>query len=318
MSRLTILHINIIGGVVSVILAVGLYFLLIPPAQKKIKQNQAVFLDVQGRAMSRATNENNLRNALADQQRVAVLYGAYRNKYMPGLGYQQNAIRTMMTVFWPNQGKSFPERYAAALRKFMNGEKRSNSIGWNNPGVISLGSFGPDPNTIDADGVGGKFGPVLHYTYPMQVTAKSFAGLMRHIRNWPAIGRCGVPVIDNVQISGNSPNLNATYTVKLTVMVDEKAPTPDSRVSGSSAAGGAGGPGGPGGMRGYPGSSGSSYPGSSGSSYPGSSGPGYPGSSSSGYSGGGGSSSPPYSGSGSPNGSSGPPPRGSNNRGSSD
>jgi hypothetical protein len=149
----------------------------------------------------------------------------------------------MMKVFWPNNGKSWPERYRRTLFNYMAAEQRRTGVVWMNPGVTAMGPFGPDPNSI-------QLGPVLTYTYNMQVRAKSMAALNAHIRNWPSIKMAGVPVVSALQFQGNSPNLEATYTLSLTIIVRDKQPGPDPRVGGTSSGGGGGFGGGGGGPRG--------------------------------------------------------------------
>ena len=51
MSRLTLLHINIIGAVVAIIVAVALYFTIITSAQDQITKNQSENTEVVGRAV---------------------------------------------------------------------------------------------------------------------------------------------------------------------------------------------------------------------------------------------------------------------------
>ncbi|MCC6730494.1 MAG: hypothetical protein IT208_14255 [Chthonomonadales bacterium] len=242
MSRLTVLHINIIGLVVVILVGVALYFTMITSAmeqQRTAKQEHdsvvqvADTLPTARRALETAKKEK----ALADAQ-----YRVYEAQYMPVLGYTGDRLTTMIRVFWPNKGRSWPERFIRTLRGHMRTEAKRHAIVWENPAVLQLGPYGPDPNSID-------LGPVLKYTFPMAVRARNLSSLMAHVTSWPRISGAGVPVVEGLQISGNSPNLRASYNLTLTIIVHEMVPPTDPRVSGS----GGGGRGGGGMMGGPPG-----------------------------------------------------------------
>ena len=65
MSRLTLLHINIIGAVASVIVAAALWFTIITSAQDQIKQKQSAYDGVKARADKLPMAQNNLKNLIA-------------------------------------------------------------------------------------------------------------------------------------------------------------------------------------------------------------------------------------------------------------
>ena len=243
MSKLTKLHINIIGAVVAIIVAVGMYFTLITGAQETKEAALKKQSDVFGRADKLAANKKSYEKAVADQKLAEQNYAVFEKQYMPIIGYTGDRLTTMMKVFWPNNGKSWPERFQKRFNSWMAGEQRAYGIVWDNPTVIAMGPYGPNPNTIDAGAAGEGLGKDsgLHYTYQMQVEAKSIQAIMNHIKHWPALSGIGVPVVSNVQITGNSPNLTATYTLTLTLILHEKIPDADARVGGSSSGGGAGG-----------------------------------------------------------------------------
>lgn len=246
MSRLTLLHINIIGVVVALIVAGGLYFTIITGAQEERKKAEESFHGVEGRAAKYDTAKKALAKAQQDQAQAKADYARFEAQYMPILGYTGDRMTTMMRVFWPNGGKSWPERFRRTLFTYMNAERKRTGVTWLNPEVVTLGPYGPDPNAIS-------YGPVLTYSYPMQVRAKSMAALNAHLRNWPSIKSAGVPVVSGLQVQGNSPNLTATYNLALTIIVRDTIPPADTRVGGSGSGSGGGGGGGfgtPGGPRG--------------------------------------------------------------------
>lgn len=243
MSRLTLLHINIIGVVVALIVAGGLYFTLISNAQEDEKKAHLSYDGVKGRADKFDGAQRDLKKA-NDEQRVAIRdYGDFERLYMPKIGYKTDAVRDMIQNWWPNNGKSWPERFRRTFAKYMSDERRRTGVVWLNPEVTAMSSFGPDPNSILR-------GPVLHYTFPMQVRATSMEAIKKHLYNWPGIRMAGVPVASGLLVQGNSPNLSATYNLDLTIITHEPFPPSDPRVGGSSGGGGGGFGGGGGGKMG--------------------------------------------------------------------
>jgi len=245
MSKLTLLHINLIGVVVAIIVGVALYFTIITGAQDEIKKKQSELDTVKAEAAKLQTAKNALAKAQEEEKQATADYARYEAMYMPTLHYTNNRITTMMTVWWPNKGRSWPERFLRGVREHMARERKVNGVVWLNPETITLPPYGPDPNTIDM-GEGDNaltFGP-----YEMSVRGRNYDSLMRHIKSWNNVKLLGVPVVDQVQLSGNSPNLVATYSLTFTIILHEPIPGQSPRVSGTSS--GAGGGPRMGGMRG--------------------------------------------------------------------
>lgn len=242
MSRLTVLHINIIGAVVAVIVGVALYFVLIPPAKETVKKNEDTYNSVKAVADTLPTEIADAEKARSDKAAAEAQYHVYEAQYMPVIGYNKDRMKTMMRIFWPNHGRSWPERFLHGVRGFMASERKRNGIVWENPGVITLGPYGPDPNTIEAGEPGEGLGRVLRYSFPVSVRAKSLQQVLRHIVSWSAVRGIGVPVVEGLNVTGNSPRLQATYTVSLTIILhdNEQIPATNPRIAGSSAAGGGG------------------------------------------------------------------------------
>lgn len=272
MSKLTILHINIIGAVVCVIVAVALYFTIITAGFEDVNKAQAALKAVQDREAKFTTAQKALETAKKNRDLAIADYRLFEAEYMPVIGYPplgskptgDERLKLMMRLFWPNNGRSWPERFIKLVRGHMAAERKVNGIEWENPGVLTLPAFGPDPNTIEAAQPGEGLGPVLHYRYTMSVRARSLDALMRHVRNWTTARSMGVPTVEGLQITGNSPDLRATYTLTLTIILrDEefkRIPPTNPRIAGSGGGGGGGmmgmmgmmGMGGRGGMTGPP------------------------------------------------------------------
>ena len=240
MSRLTLLQINIIGAVVAVIVGLALYFTIITNAMKDRDDKAAALKLVEDRASKLSTAQNALKRAQEDEKRTKIDWAVYEPVYMPIVNHDSNRVNAMMKDWWPNNGKSFPERFMAGFRKHMADQAKSLKIAWLNPDVVAFPSFGPDPNAIDMGDTGTlKFGP-----YQMQVQGRNYQSLMAHIKSWNKIRLIGAPVVEGVTLTGNSPNLFAAYTVTFTLILHETMPGKISRIGGSGGSQGGGGGGG--------------------------------------------------------------------------
>jgi len=250
MSRLTLLHINLIGAFVAIVVGVALYFTIITSAQDAQKTQEAAYEEVNGRAMQLPTAQASRDNAVKEEKQTNRDYAVFEGKYMPTLGYRSNRIETMMAVWWPNNGKSWPERFIRGVRNHMNREQRRFKVVWTNPQILQLPSYGPDPNAIDmGDGDDTlTFGP-----YPFVVRCPSLQAANNHIRSWNSVSGLGVPTVEGTTLTGNSPNLFCSYNVRFTIILKrEKIPANDPKITGGSGGGAGGGMGGAAGRRGGP------------------------------------------------------------------
>jgi hypothetical protein len=211
------------------------YFTLITSAQDAKQKQEAEFTEVSGRADQLPQAKRNLENAKKEKDETERLYSTFNTKYMPTLNYTNNRIRTMMTVWWPNRGRSWPERFIRGVRNHMNAEQRRYKVVWTNPQILQLPSFGPDPNTIDM-GDGDEtltFGP-----YAMTVRCPNFQGALNHLRSWNSVSGLGVPTVEGVTMVGNSPNLLCSYNVTFTIILKETVPEQDKLIQGGQGGGG--------------------------------------------------------------------------------
>ncbi len=242
MARLTLLHINIIGVVVALIVAVALYFTLVTSGQDLIKTNQTAYDGVHARKEKLPTAKRNKQTALAMEAKTNAEYAVYEGFYMAHFGYTGNRVKDMVRIWWPNNGKSFPERFIAGVNKYMADQSKKHGVVWENKGVIMIASPGPDPNAIDM----GDNGYLTLGPYQMVVRGKNLQSLMNHYRDWNNMKTYGVPVADGLSLSGNSPQLIATYNVTFTTIISrETIPAKDPIITGGGGQGG-GGMGGPG------------------------------------------------------------------------
>ena len=235
------MHINIIGAVLALIFGVALYFTIITGANDDQLKADTQYKATKTLAETLKKATADLAKAKKDKLAAETSYAVYERQYMPVIGYTTDRLTTMMRCFWPNSGRSWPERYRRTVASWMSGERKRVGIEWDNPAVTAMGPYGPNPNSIDAGQQGEGLGENgLHYRYAMQIRAKNIQAIEHHFRNWPLIRMAGVPVASNLQITGNSPNLSATYDLTFTLILHEKIPPADGRLGGS-ASGGAGG-----------------------------------------------------------------------------
>src|SRR5262245_22632675 len=110
MSKLTLLHINIIGVVVLLIVSVALYFTVITGAQDQIKTNQSAYDGVKADADKLPQAKNAKTKALADKAKTEADYAIFRKNFTPTMGWSSmDRMTAMMRYWWPNGGRSWPE-----------------------------------------------------------------------------------------------------------------------------------------------------------------------------------------------------------------
>src|ERR1051325_3725842 len=121
MSKLTLLHINIIGVVMALIIAGVLWFTVISGAQEEIKTNQGKFDGVKGRADKLKGAETDLKKAEKEKIDTDIVWAKSDRYYMTNIGYSGNRVKDMMQLWWPNNGKSWPERFIKGFKSHMDG-----------------------------------------------------------------------------------------------------------------------------------------------------------------------------------------------------
>src|ERR1041384_7271281 len=118
MNRLTLLHINIIGAVVVLITGAALYFTVISSATEAQTKAEADFRAVDDRASKLSGNK--IAKANAEKAKIVATkeYAIAEATYMPVFGYTNNRFKDMMQIWWPNHGRSWPEKFIHAVRGF--------------------------------------------------------------------------------------------------------------------------------------------------------------------------------------------------------
>ncbi|HLV81585.1 MAG TPA: hypothetical protein VKT32_14960 [Chthonomonadaceae bacterium] len=240
-----LLHINLLGIGISLVAALFLFFLMIKPKQDDIKSMQADTASVQsngGTQQAVDEKKNGLKQEEAKGVKAQADWVRSSSYYMPDLKlngpdvlstYETRLIRLpayfgqYVTSWYAKQSK-----YGVTL----------------DPGVsFPVPAFPPDPNAVST---------VDHLTVPgdgrnwsVGVNAQNFDAGMAHLRRINSMEGHGMPVIDNVALSGQSPNLQMTYSLALYVIPPKGPAAADPRIGGAAGAG-AGGAGGMGGFGG--------------------------------------------------------------------
>jgi len=240
-----LLHINLLGIGITVVAALFLFFLIIKPKQEDIKAVQTDTAQIQSQG--------------GTQQSVDEKKRALKQAQAQGVKTQEEWVRNS-SVYMPDLKLNGPDvlsTYETRLIKIpayfgqyvTNWYAQQSKYGVRlDPGVtFPVPAFPPDPNAVST--VDHLTLPGDGKTWPVSLSAQNFDAGMAHLRRINSMRGHGMPVIDGVALSGQSPNLQITYNLALYVIPPKPPVAADARIGG--AAGGAGGMGG--GMGGPPG-----------------------------------------------------------------
>ena len=130
-----------------------------------------------------------------------------------------------------------------------NGAFKSNNMtcrppGFNTTGVVPLTGFPIESFSSDPNDVSQLKAIAFPQTKPweVEVSAKNFDAAISHLRRFNTIQHHGMPVIDKVALSGQSPDLRVKYTLQMFVIPPSAPPAADPKISGGAAGSGGGGP----------------------------------------------------------------------------
>jgi hypothetical protein len=264
MARLTLLHINIIGIVTILLLALILFFLLIKPKNDDIETTTSQYnstVSGHGTEADVATNTKNLKKTKEAAKQTDADWKVESAYYMPILPYTDKSD-IMQTYFLTPIGKTgsverlgmrdLPTVYGRWITAWYDAQGKTVT---RLPGTeFPIDGFMADPNAIN--------GIKDHLTFPgdgkawpVSLECKSFDDAMAHLRKFNGIQRHGMPVVSNVALQGQSPNLLLTYQVAFYIIPGTPPPPVDPRIGASK-----GNAGGMGGMMGGMGMMGGSMP----------------------------------------------------------
>ncbi len=233
-SRLTALHIHLIGAITALVCALILFFVLIKPKmdETKVVTDSAASIEGSGGTASAVSQH---KNDLVKAQATAV--ATNRNwlindiKYMPGINFNGDLLDT-----YENKLIRIPALWGQWVAAWYDSQRNLGISRF--PGVeFPVEAFPADPNSISQ---------LSSLRFPRSgfwnvgVEAKSFDQAMAHLRRFNNMQKHGMPVIDNVALSGQSPNLSMTYTLALYVIPSAEPPAADPTISAPTGGAGAG------------------------------------------------------------------------------
>ncbi len=254
LSKMTALHIHLAGFFTALVVAGLLFLLVIKPQQEALTRTKQETNDLLTTQHGDEADQHERDAKKEEQKKVTVLakWQQASSEYMPAIPFGTDVLQTYEDVIinLPREYGSFMSAWYDAQRK--EGISRAVGVGFPIP------SFPTNPNDIAS---------LNHITFPsdgnawnVTVEAKSFDDLMAHLRRFNTdLKHHGVPVINNVSLEGQSPNLLGRYQLALYIIPPTSPPPADPRIGAAAAAAAGGGigmgrmGGGPPGMMGGPG-----------------------------------------------------------------
>ena len=225
-SKFRTIHVIIAGAVAFLIIFFGLYFLVIKKANERLAAVNTQLQAQEAVAARRSTAEAQLVDARRKYDDAVWKYDRYLATKMPPISFQDRAHG--MIALWKEQSETLGPMLQSWASK---------------PGVtlnsnISVPAASVNPNSYTSDMIEIPIGQ-------LSVTG-DFKSILKHVRSWNNFKR--VVKVDPVSLTGQSPNMTATYN--LTVYIFPRG-TSGPEISMAGAGGGgasAGMPGMPGGM----------------------------------------------------------------------
>lgn len=209
MKKLRKLHVLIIGVLVSIIVAVGMYFVVIKPAIKTRDDNKA---QLESNIASGGTDENvriQKEDVVKAEQEVAseqLALEKYMKEKMPNISLQDRA--TGMLALWQEQSETLGPLLVSWIKR--SGVRLASQI--------TIPAPPANPNAITYDEVT----PIRIDLGRIRVEG-SYQQILKHLRKWNQCNR--LVMIDLPALSGESPNLACEYN--LTVFLFPRTPSGD-------------------------------------------------------------------------------------------
>lgn len=240
MDKVSKLHISLIGGGAALVLALILYFAMIRPSNEKIRIAQGAISTAEAAGGTETKIQQNKKAYKDDVDNSNLVHDKWRisdMRYMPEIPLNDpDLLRSYEFSI-----KDLPTRYGKWITAWYDlqirmGIRRQSGTDFALPALVKIPN---DIATLD------------HITLPDQagkpwnvaVEATSFDAGLAHIRKFLTMTGHGVPVVDNVALTGHSPHLSMTYTLALYIIPRVKPTPADPVISPAPTAGGAmGGP----------------------------------------------------------------------------
>ena len=256
-NRLLGWHILLIGAGASLILFLILYFAMIKPKREELDGVISATEGTKtagGTAEKVAQNDRTLKQEQVNAININRDWNEYAQLYMPNIEFNPDKPDLLYQYehsIYSDNGKHYglrelPGVWGRWVTAWYDGQAKA---GINRPVgmVFPVGSFPTDPNAISKlDSMQFPLDKPWHVT----VMAKSFDQAMAHLKRFNGIAKRGMPVVSNVALSGQSPDLQVDYDLMLYIIPPTKPPIADPVLTGGGGGQGGGGGGFGGGMGG--------------------------------------------------------------------
>lgn len=258
-NRLLWWHWLLIGAGASLILFLILYFAVIRPKTLEAAsvQGEAEGIENAGGMPEKvAAKSNELKKAKADTIRIQKAWAVESAVYMPTIEFDKDPLRgyegVQNTGVYRINGKTYglkdlPTVWGKWITYWYASQAREGIFPLTG---FPIEAFSADPNDISI--LKPERGILFPQSKPwdVEVVAKNFDTAINHLRKFNGIRKHGMPVVDKVALTGQSPDLHVRYTLQMYVIPPTVPPAPDPKISstGAAAGGGPGGGGSAGGM----------------------------------------------------------------------
>jgi hypothetical protein len=241
LAKLTTLHITIIGVVMTLIMSLLLFFLLIKPKKEDIEASHSATDAAQtagGTPEKVAGHKKDLAKAKQETKVITAAWDINERRYMPKIEFSQRQKSTNLINMYAFNGlysdgklygiRDVPTVWGTKVKTWYDAHEREGIR--RAPGQdFPIDSFSTDPNDISK---------LTSITFPqskpwhVSVVAKTFDAAMLHMRRFNTMRGFGMPVVDGVALSGQSPNLAMVYDMALYVIPPAAPPAPDPVIGG--------------------------------------------------------------------------------------
>ena len=245
LAKITQMQVYIIAAVLTVLVAAGIWFGLIKPKQEALDAAQQRYEAANAVAITRSKEEADQKKANQEVAVAKAKWNAYDTKLMPDINVS-NFLKGSQQL-WKEQILVL----GPLADKFLKQDTKVQILQSN----ITLPAPSTDPNQVNKKS----------FEFPLGTVSVqgTFQNVLNNVQRWNNFNR--LVVVDGLTLSGNSPRLVGTYTLRV-VIFTHGDPSTETVPQATQSTGGFGGPGAPAGLDipGGPGGAGDSYPGAPG------------------------------------------------------
>lgn len=247
MNKLTVMHIIIIGVVVAVIVAVAMWYFMIKPAKEETETtSQAAKTTRDSGGTQEAINQKKkeLAKTEVDAAATEAKWKVNRVKYMPDLPYTDKT--NVMDLYFGDAFKTstgakygfrdVPTIWGKWITAWYDAQKNQ-GVERTPDTVFPIAEFEPDPNKLTGLLQNHLTFPADGKPWPVKLNCKTFDDALNHLKRFNNMERHGMPVINNVTISGpavtGTTDLLLTYDLALYIIPNSGPPVSDTMISGA-------------------------------------------------------------------------------------